>query len=141
MRAGRQFSLLLLLAGLMLAGCSQSSTHGTVDGTVVLDGEPLREGAVRFVPVDGASQTASAMVRNGQFTATVPIGHMRVEFSGAKVVGQQKMYGTPDSPKVDMVAELLPPRYNVQSELTLDVQAGSQEAKFELSLRKGPTQK
>jgi hypothetical protein len=58
---------------------------------------------------------------------------MRVEFSAPKVVGQQKMYDTPDSPKVDVVAELLPRRYNVQSELTLDVQLGSQHAPFKLS--------
>ena len=132
-RHRREFTLLILLSGLMLAGCSKSSTHGTVRGTVTFDDAPLPEGTVRFVPVDGGSQTASAMVSEGAFTATVPVGRMRVEFSAPKVVGQQKMYNTPDSPKVDVVAELLPPRYNVQSELTLDVQTGSQHAPFKLS--------
>lgn len=135
MRQIREITLLVLLASLALGGCFQSSTHGTVNGTVTVDSEPLREGTVRFVPVDGASQTASAMVSGGKFTATVPVGLMRVEFSGSKVVGRQKMYNTPDSPAVDMVIELLPPRYNVQSELTLDVQAGPQDAPFELSSR------
>ncbi len=129
----QRIALLGLLAVWALSGCAQSSTHGTVNGTVTLDGKSLPTGTVRFVPVDGASQTASAMVQEGEFTATVPIGRMRVEFSASKVVGQQKMYNTSDSPEVDMVAELLPPRYNVQSELTLDVQAGTQDAPFELS--------
>jgi hypothetical protein len=128
-------TLLVLLASLLPGGCAQSATHGTVNGTVTLNGEPLPEGTVRFVPVDGASQTASAMVSEGKFTATVPVGRMRVEFSASKIVGRQKMYDTADSPEVEAVAELLPPRYNVQSELTLDIQTGSQDAPFELSNR------
>jgi len=133
MKPGRKISLLGLFASLVLGGCSQSPTLGTIHGTVTLDGEPLAEATVRFVPVDKTSQTASAMVKGGKFIATVPVGRMRVEFSAAKVVGQQKMYNTPDSPAVDTVAELLPSRYNVRSELALDVQAGSQTAPFELS--------
>ena len=35
--------------------------------------------------------------------------------------------------EVDDVVELLPPRYNVRSELMLDVQVGSQNEAFELS--------
>ena len=50
----------------------------------------------------------------------------------AKVVGKRKMYETPDSPTVDVVEELLPERYNAQSELSITVKAGSQEAEFPL---------
>ena len=42
------------------------------------------------------------------------------------------MYDAPDSPSVDEVAELLPDRYNVRSELTMTVQSGAQEKRFEL---------
>lgn len=132
MRRNCECRPLFLLAGIVLVGCAESSTHGTVNGTVTLDDQPLAEGTVRFVPVDGASQTASAMVTDGKFTATVPIGRMRVEFSAPKVVGRHRMYDTPNSPVVDDVVERLPPRYNVQSELTLDVQAGQRDAPFEL---------
>ena len=129
----RTVAWLILLSHLVLGGCSQSSTHGTIHGTVTLDDEPLLEGTVRFVPVDGTSQTASAMVRKGSFTATVPIGRMQVEFSAPKVVGRQKMRDMPESREVDIVAELLSPRYNLRSELTLDVKAGAQDAPFALS--------
>jgi hypothetical protein len=137
---GRSLALPILQCPLVIAvlaptfiGCSQSSTHGTVNGTVELDGEPLHEGTVRFVPIDGASQTASAMVMDGKFTAKVPIGQMRVEFSAPKVVGKQRMYNTPDNPVVDVVEERLPPRYNVQSELLIDVQRGVQDVPFNLT--------
>jgi hypothetical protein len=42
------------------------------------------------------------------------------------------MYDTPDSPTVDMIAELLPPRYNVDSELRMTVTEGEQEHLFDL---------
>ena len=58
---------------------------------------------------------------------------MRVEFSAPRVVGRHKAYDTPDSPVVDDVAELIPARYNVKSELTLTVRSGAQTKDFPLS--------
>jgi hypothetical protein len=116
----------------MLSGCSQSTTHGTVQGTVSLDGIALDEGVVRFVPIDGASPTASASVVAGAFNAVVPVGAMRVECSAPKVLGRQKMYDTADSPEVDVVGELLPVRYNVRSELTHEIVPGPQQYSLDL---------
>jgi hypothetical protein len=125
--------LLLLAALVAAAGCSGDVATGTVTGTVTLDGQPLKEGVVRFVPADGKGQTASAEVRDGKFTAAVPRGEMRVEFSAPKAVRQTKMYDTPDSPVGEETAELLPARYNVQSTLKVTVKGGSQAEKFELT--------
>jgi hypothetical protein len=127
--------LLSLLALPWLVGCSGASTLGTVNGTVTLDGQPLKEGDVRFVPVDGKSQTASAKVVGGKFTAAVPVGEMRVEFSAPKVIGRHKMYDTPDSPMVEDIGELLPDRYNVRSELKITVKKGSQDETFPLKAK------
>jgi len=118
------------LAG--IAGCGSPEGQGIVTGTVTLDDALLAEGVVRFVAVDGDSPTASAAVTKGKFVATLPIGQMRVSFSAPKVVGTRQMYDMPDSPMVDVVEELLPGRYNVRSELTLDVEQGSQEVSFPL---------
>jgi len=124
----------MLLIGSVLAGCSgESSTRGTVNGTVLLDNAPLGEGTVQFIPAGGDLPTTAAFVKDGKFSATVPVGRMKVRFSAPQVKGQRKMYDTPDSPLVDVVTELIPPRYNVQSKLTLDVVAGDQTPKFELS--------
>lgn len=123
--------LAALSVTLALAGCSETAS-GSVSGTVTLDGQPLKDGTVRFVPSDGKSQTASAPVKDGQFTAAVPVGDMRVEFSAAKVLGKRKMYNTPDSPTVDDVAELIPDRFNVKSELKITVRGGSQSETFPL---------
>ncbi len=122
----------ILLVILFVAGCSTSDTHGTIEGSVTLDGRPLAEGVVRFVPANGDSQTASAAILNGKYTANVPLGKNRIEFSAPKVIGKRKMYETADSPEVDVVTELLPERYNVQSELQMDVQPGTTQHKNEL---------
>src|SRR6516164_1095401 len=102
------------------AGCS-SQSDGTVSGEVTLDGNPLKEGVITFIPAGGKSPTASAKIVDGRFSATVPVGQMQVRISAPKIVGKRQMYDTPDCPWVDNVEELLPTRYNVDSKLTLTV--------------------
>ena len=124
----------LLLVSVLAAVAGCSIDDGTVTGTVTLNGQPLKEGTVRFLPVDGKGPTASAEIKDGKFTAAVPPGRKRVEFSAPKIVGKpQKMYDTPDSPVVDQVDELIPARYNVASELTITVKGGSQTETFALT--------
>jgi hypothetical protein len=48
---------------------------------------------------------------------------------------QKKMYDTPDSPSVDEIKELLPEKYNAQSQIKLTVKAGTQEEKYELKTK------
>lgn len=123
---------LALAAGIIgAAGCS-SDKSSTVTGEVLVDGKPLKEGIIRFVPADGKSQTADAPIADGKYSAKVPPGDKKVEISAPKVVGKKKMYDTPDSPVVDEIVELLPARYNTNTELTMKVENGSQEKKFEL---------
>ena len=113
------FGLFLSLA--CAGGCSAEAGKATVSGEVTLDGKPLKEGVIRFVPADGNSPTADAAIVDGSYQATVPVGAKRVEISAPKVVGKRKMYNTPQSPWVDEVAELIPALYNVKSILTAEV--------------------
>jgi hypothetical protein len=127
---------LLLVCLVASAGCKGSeATTGTVTGEVTLDGQPLKTGLIRFVPADGKTPTADATITDGKFTAVVPLGEKKVEISAPKVVGKTKMYDTPDSPVVDEVADIIPKQYNVRTTLTLTVQKGTQEKKFELKSR------
>ena len=113
-------------------GCSESTTHGVIKGKVTLDGQPLKEGTVRFVPMDDDSQTSSAAIADGEFVATVPVGKVRIQYSAPKLMGKQKMYETEASPSVDVFGELLPERYNVRSELELTVEPGKNSHKVDL---------
>jgi hypothetical protein len=126
---------LLVLGALLAAGCGSSTGKGTVEGTVTLDGQPLKSGLIRFVPVDGKSPTADTTITDGRYSAEVPFGPKRVEITAPKVTGKQKMYNAPNSPTYDIVEELLPVRYNVQSELTITVSERKQTKAFELTMK------
>jgi hypothetical protein len=115
-----------------IVGCSSKPSGGTVKGTVTLDGQPLAAGQILFVAVDQNAQAAEATITAGQFEALVPPGEKRVEIRAPKVTGKKKMYETPDSPTVDVIAELLPAKYNVNSELKLTVDGSVQEQTFDL---------
>jgi hypothetical protein len=116
----------------LVFGCTGDTKNGTVSGTVTLDGEPLAKGVIQFVPADGRTASAQAIIEDGKFSAKVPIGEKRISISASKVVGKRKMYDTPDSPMVDKVEELLPAQYNSASKLTLNVTAGTQEPTYDL---------
>jgi hypothetical protein len=73
---------MLLLAVAM--GCSKPATTGTVTGTVKLDGVPLKSGQIRFVPVDGQSPTAGAVITDGQYRAPVSFGEKSVEITSPR---------------------------------------------------------
>lgn len=114
-------------------GCSSESPRSSVKGMVTLDGQPMASGLINFVAVDAGAQTAEAVITEGRFEAVVPPGEKRVEIRAPKITGKKKMYDTPDSPTVDVVAELLPRRYNVDSELRMTVADGEQDKSFELT--------
>jgi hypothetical protein len=122
---------LLAVAILSAAGCGGS--EATVSGQVTVDGNPLKDGIIRFIPADGKT-AVDAPVVDGKYTAVVPAGDVKVEIRGKKVVGKIRMM--PESPEVDKVEELVDARFNDKSDLRMTVQRGSQEKKFEVTSRK-----
>jgi hypothetical protein len=118
----------------MITGCSEP-TVGTVSGTITVDGAPVKSGSIAFFPVDGRSSTSGAEIVDGQYTATVAPGSARVEIRVSKVVGQKKLYDTPDSPVQPIMAESLPTKYNDATELTLDVKLGENRQNYDLKTK------
>jgi len=124
--------IVLGLCLLIVGGCTRGPALGTVNGEVTLDGHPLAKGHIEFSPVDGQGQTGGALIEGGRFSAQIPVAKMKVAIHSPKIVGRRKEYDTPESPWEDEVAESLPTRYHVNSELTLDVKPGAQAVKYEL---------
>jgi hypothetical protein len=122
-----------------VGGCSADTGKGTVSGTVTLDGQPLKSGLIRFVPADGQTPTAEATITDGEFSAEVPVGEKQISISAPKAVGKRPAYQTPNSPMIDIVEELLPARYNMTSELKLNVTGGRQTEDFKLESGKKGT--
>jgi hypothetical protein len=123
-----------MLAALAASGC-QEPTTGDVRGVVTVDGAPAKSGSIAFFPVDGKSSTSGAEIIEGQYAADVPFGVHKVEIRVSKVVGEQKLYDTADSPIKPILAESLPARYNDETELTLEVKPGETRQDFELTTK------
>jgi hypothetical protein len=129
--AARRWVLLALLAAV---GCSGGLPYGDVQGEVTLDGKPLKDGYIRFAPVDGKTPSAGAVIADGRFREQVPVGTHRIEITSpqppkgydpAKIRRGTIDDGTP-------MEDQIPPRYNLRSELTLDVKKGSNTPRFDL---------
>lgn len=127
---------LLGVAVLQGGGCSNNSTTAEVSGSVTVDGEPAENGSIGFFPVDGKSPTSGGVIHAGRYLAQVPFGEAKVEIRISKVVGQKKLYDTPDSKMKSIMAEMLPEKYNDQTELRIDVQPGTNEQDFDLESKK-----
>jgi hypothetical protein len=111
----------------LLAGCGEEIDPGykPVSGTVFLDGKPLADALIAFTPEEGS--TASGRTDgNGQYTlfyaARRPgarVGQNMVEITKEAVAS-----GRADefSAMTEEESELLPSRYNTQTELSATVQ-------------------
>jgi hypothetical protein len=125
----RLIGLLVLAA---MVGCGNGG-QATVRGAVKLNGEPLKNGTIAFVPSDGATASAEGLIRDGSYSVVMPPGKKTVRISAMKVIGRRQVYeGDPNSPVVDNVQEMIPPQYNAASTLTVNASPGSQKQDFDL---------
>ncbi len=121
----------------LISGCGPSGPEvGKVSGVVTLDGKPLPEAFVFFRHADGGRISEALSDESGKYTlnfssdasgAMVGPNTVRIstfveavrEDSGAIVKGTNKK-------------ELVPKRYNKESELTAEVKSGSNTFSFDL---------
>jgi hypothetical protein len=130
-----KWQLVVSLVLLSLAtGCADPN-EATLGGTVTIDGQSAKEGSIAFFPIDGESRTTGAKIVDGKYNAAVPLGKTRIEIRVPKVVGQRKLYDTPNSETQPILQEVLPAKYNNQSELQLEIKPGKNEKNFELTTK------
>jgi len=119
-----------LLAMILVVGGAKEEI-GELSGTITYDGKPVENGAITFFPSSGPS--AGSVIKDGQYSTKVTLGKTKVVISGSKVVGEKKVYNTPNSPVMPVTAEMLPAKYNTESELRHEVQPGKQTKDFNLT--------
>jgi hypothetical protein len=119
----------------MAGGCS-GSNRGAVSGTVTVNGEPLNEGQISFVPMDPAlGPTSGATISNGQYQIDAvrgPVaGEYQVQIHAFRKAGKRIWDGMGDEKArpeqknyVQELAPYLPAKYNDKSELRATVVAG-----------------
>jgi len=127
-----RLSVKLFVGCVLLVGCSKSVglERVIVSGKVTYQGQPVNQGSIRFVPVQGSKGPASAAtIEHGTYevkaSGGVPIGTHRVEIQATRPTGEPKPdhLNYLDNVK-EPVGQYLPPKYNTNSELTLNVETG-----------------
>lgn len=131
MRRGTLLFLVLLL------GCSPSD-RGEVSGTVKLDGLPIEEGSIQFIPVEGTTgPSAGAIIAQGKYhipaSHGAAVGKNRVELrafklSAKKIQDPTALPGTTTSERVPA----FPPEYNDRSTVVKDIRSGSNTIDFDV---------
>ncbi|WP_145265289.1 carboxypeptidase-like regulatory domain-containing protein [Calycomorphotria hydatis] len=128
--------MLLLPLMLMAFGCSEEGPKlGTVSGTVTLDGEPLPNAQLMFTPRGEGRPSTASTDENGMYKLAYTAGKKgaltgshRVSITTA--VDQYSDEAT--GKRVEAVEEKLPAKYHQKSELTAEIQEGSNTIDFSL---------
>ena len=116
------------LASVGCGGGGDDLPREPVSGKVTLDGQPLEKGMITFIPTRGTEPVASGVIEGGAYAvarADGPVpGPHRVTIWAKKPTG--KKLRDPDNPDqmIEEVRDVIPPRYNLNSELTAEVKAG-----------------
>ncbi len=121
------------LLGAACLGCSENKL-AQVSGLVTIDGTPVEKGTISLMPADGNAPTAEAIVIDGKYMLTLFPGTKNVSIHGVKKIGTRRFREQePSSPMVDVTEEIVPARYNSQSDLTAEVKVGPQTLDFALT--------
>jgi hypothetical protein len=113
------------LALAALIGCGRGIERVSVAGAVSLDGQPLAEGSISFVPLAGGP-SAGCQISGGRFSiprAQGPgPGRYRVEIVAFEETGRQVEDDDVPGATQTLTRQVIPPRYNERS--TLEVELG-----------------
>ena len=118
---------LTMVFGLMCplaAGCGGDSAGIEVQGTVSVNGQPVDDGAITFVPVDGAGKKGGATITDGEYTVAPDVGltagSYKVEIIWRKKTGRK--YKSDDTGEmVEETKQVLPANFNTSTTLTADL--------------------
>jgi hypothetical protein len=117
-----------------LVGC-RGENRAAVQGTVTLGGAAI-DGTINFVSTDGKSIAgASGEIQAGYYSipaARGPIvGTYRVEVRSVQKTGRMHR-APPPANQMEEWADIVPVRYNSQSELKAEIKPGDNELDFDL---------
>ena len=96
----RTVGLFSMVVGVLLLGCTETQKMVPVSGTVLVDGEPLTMGTIRFVPEAGRP-VSSAILEDGSFQLAVssvgqqlpidgiPLGSYRIAVSASEILNEE----------------------------------------------------
>lgn len=131
----------------VIAGCDGGGrAHAPISGAVTLDGKPLAKGSIVFQPMAGADGLAAGRgssaycdddghyeLKSVEGTFGAVVGSHRVRIYGPKL---QRSSADDSGGTRGQMAEIVPQKYNLRTELTFDVPGGgTDQANFDLTTK------
>jgi len=133
--AGISLSLIAVMAG---CGGPEGPAIAPVTGVVTLKGEPVEGAEVTFIPQSGRP-SVGVTDKKGKYTLQYAGNRQGAVLGKHKVTistRRQGVEGEGSQPSVEPRPETIPARYNVATELEVEVESGSNE--FDFQLKEGP---
>lgn len=111
-------------------GCGREGPQrASVAGKITLDGLPIREGSIAFIPAEeNRGPTAGGVIADGAFQITLwdgpLVGKNRIELRAWRKTGN--MIPNPMNPSTSMEekVEAFPPQFNAESRLLREIKPG-----------------
>lgn len=128
--------ILLIAVIAIVSGCnSRTLDKVVVSGEVKFKGQPVSIGKITFDPIEGTDGPISgAAIKDGRYTADgkggVPIGHHKVIIEGFRPPTDETGKFDPEAGR----AQYLPARFNIASELTIEVKSDESPAVRDFNL-------
>jgi hypothetical protein len=126
-----------LLVGLLVvaggSGCGRRGVPTThLDGQITLDGQPIKDGNVSFIPLEANhGRGTTAVIAAGRYAACdVPLGKVRVHFNATKATGRTVVVSDISMPEI---IDVIPEKYRAGMEI--EVAEGQVQRDFDLDSR------
>lgn len=122
---------LIAIFFLLAPGCGGRSDLGLVDGKVTLDGKPLADAFVEFVPKSSGSVATGRTDQNGEYSmmfsrdvkgASIGENIVRISTYDVRDEGGKEVH----------IPERIPTKYNSKSEQVVTVEQGRNRLDFDL---------
>jgi len=128
----------------ILPGCESSSTQ-RVSGMITLDGTPLETGEITFSSVsEGGGPDAGSIIENGRYQVPAVAQGLRAGddyiVSIISMAGSGQWLPDPTAPtgKSEGLINVLPTRYNTESELVVTISSTQHKNTFDFELTSKP---
>ena len=119
-----------------MSGCGKEEAKATVTGEVTFNGKPIERGTITFVAAEGNASPVTVEITNGKYEAATTAGSKKVMIAGTRVLRKIKDPGDPDGPLLEQTEDYVPDKFNVNTELKLDVQKGANTKNWDLEHKK-----
>lgn len=124
---------ILTAVAMGMTGCAGGGNVAPVTGTVTMDGEPLANATVTFMPQDEGGSSYGLTDTAGAYTLTYGREQEGAEIGEHKVMITTETSGDPDAdPPIAASPETVPAEYNSATTLTATVEPGGSTIDFDL---------